>query len=226
MEKQLWSGGALLAPVPPVLVTCGTMDKPNVLTVAWTGIVNTQPPKTYISIRPERFSYPLIRESGEFVINLSTAAMARAVDFCGVRSGKTVNKFAETGLTPVPASRVTAPMLDESPLSIECRVFQEIPMGTHNMFLADIVAVNVDSSLIDEAGKLHLERAGLLAYAHGEYFELGKKLGTFGFSVRKKPVKNTRGAGTKRPQKSAEKQQEKQEKPAKKAKNYKNGKKY
>ena len=189
MAKQVWGGGALLAPVPPVLVSCGTMESPNVLTVGWTGIINTIPSKTYISIRPERHSYPMIRESGEFVINLTTAQMVRAVDFCGVRSGRQVDKFKETGLTPVPASKVSAPMIDECPLSLECRVFQEIELGSHNMFLADIVAVNVDESLIDEAGKLHLDRAGLLAYAHGEYFELGKKLGSFGYSVRKKPRK-------------------------------------
>lgn len=188
MEKQLWSGGALLAPVPPVLVTCGTVENPNVLTVAWTGIINTQPPKTYISIRPERFSYPLIKQSGEFVINLTTTEMAKDVDFCGVRSGHFVNKFEKTMFTPVPSSKLGCPMIDESPLSLECRVFQEIPIGTHNMFLADIIAVNVDASLLDHSGKLHLDHAKLLAYAHGEYFELGKKLGSFGFSVRKKPV--------------------------------------
>jgi flavin reductase (DIM6/NTAB) family NADH-FMN oxidoreductase RutF len=187
MSKQLWDGGALLAPVPPVLVTCGTMEKPNVLTVGWTGIVNTIPPKTYISIRPERFSYPIIVESGEFVINLPTIALTRAVDFCGVRSGRQLDKFAETGLTSLPAAKVNCPMLAQSPLSLECRVFQQIELGSHTMFLADIVAVDVDENLIDKTGKLHLERAGLLAYAHGEYFALGEKMGSFGFSVRKKP---------------------------------------
>ena len=193
MEKQLWSGGALLAPVPPVLVTCGSMEKPNVLTVAWTGIVNTHPPRTYISIRPERFSYPLIKENGYFVINLPTQELVRAVDLCGVRSGRQGDKFALSGLSVEPSPTLGAPMLKESPLALECRVFQEIPLGTHNMFLADIVAVSVDPELIDAQGKLHLDRAGLLAYAHGEYFALGKKLGTFGYSVRKKPAKRAGG---------------------------------
>jgi len=188
MGKVIWNGGALVAPVPPVLVTCGTLESPNILTVAWTGIVNTIPPRTYISLREERFSYPIIRDSGEFVINLPTAALVRSVDFCGVRSGKNTDKFAVTGLHPAAADRVSAPILQESPLSLECRVFQEIPLGTHNMLLADIVAVDVDEELVDATGKLHLERAGLLAYAHGEYFELGRRLGSFGYSVRKKPV--------------------------------------
>lgn len=186
MEKQLWTGGTLLAPVPPVLVTCGTMEHPNVLTVGWTGIINTVPPKTYISLRPERFSYPMIERSGEFVINLATASMVKAVDFCGVRSGRQWNKFEQTGLTPVPARNLLCPMLEESPLALECRVFQQILLGSHTMFLADILAVHVDDALVSPSGKLHLERAGLLAYAHGEYFELGRKLGTFGFSVRKR----------------------------------------
>lgn len=187
MEKQIWSGGALLAPVPPVLVTCGTMAKPNILTVGWTGIINTVPAKTYISIRPERYSYSMIRESGEFVINLPTADMARAVDFCGVRSGRQTDKFAANGLIPQPAAEVVCPILAQSPLSLECRIFEQMDLGSHTMFLADIIAVDVQSDLIDSAGKLHLDRAGLLAYAHGEYFALGKKLGSFGFSVRKKP---------------------------------------
>lgn len=193
MQKQHWNGGALLAPVPPVLVTCGTMEHPNVLTVGWTGIINTIPSKTYISLRPERFSFPVIQKSEEFVINLATVSMARAVDFCGVRSGRQFDKFAQTGLTPVPAQKVRCPMLEESPLSLECRVFQQIPLGSHTMFLADILAVHVDDALVDGGGKLHLDRAGLLAYAHGEYFELGRKVGTFGFSVRKKHHKQKAG---------------------------------
>lgn len=187
MSKTVWGGGALIAPVPPALVTCGTVEQPNVLTVAWTGILNTVPPKTYISVRPQRFSYPLIEKSRAFVINLPTAALVRAVDFCGVRSGRDTDKFAAAGLTAVPASQLACPLIEESPLSLECRVTDIVPLGTHHMFLADIVAVDVESSLIDHAGKLHLDRAGLLAYAHGEYFALGHKLGSFGYSVRKKP---------------------------------------
>ena len=186
MSKTLWPGGAMLAPVPPALVTCGTMERPNVLTIAWTGILNTQPPKTYISVRPERYSFPMIQETGTFVINLPTAAMVRAVDFCGVRSGRVVDKFKETGLTPVPALETGCPMLEEAPLALECRVCETVPLGSHTMFIADIVGVDVSESLIDDKGALHLERAGLLAYAHGQYFELGKRLGSFGFSVRKR----------------------------------------
>lgn len=186
MGKVTWGGGTLLAPVPPALVTCGTMEHPNVLTIAWTGIINTIPAKTYISVRPERYSYSMIEETGEFAINLPTAACVRAVDLCGVKSGRNLNKFELTGLTPVPASQVSCPILAESPLSLECRVVEKIPLGSHDMFLAEIVAMDVNEELLDQHGKLHLDRAGLLAYAHGEYFELGKKLGSFGYSVRKK----------------------------------------
>lgn len=190
MSKIAWKGGALVAPLPPVLVSCGTMEKPNVLTVAWTGIVNTIPPKTYISLRPSRFSYELIKESREFVINLTTASLVKAADFCGVRSGRKIDKFDATGLTAEESTKVSAPMIAESPLSLECRVSDIIPLGSHDMFLADIVAINVDESLIDKNGKLHLDNCGLAAFAHGEYFELGKKIGTFGFSVRKKNKKH------------------------------------
>ena len=186
MSKIVWKGGALLAPTPLSMVTCGTMEKPNVLTVAWTGIINTAPPKTYISVRPCRYSYPMIRESGEFVVNLTTAEMIRAADWCGVHTVAKVDKFARCNLHTEAASQVAAPLLSESPLALECRVTDMIPLGTHHMFLADIVAVDVDERLLDERGKLHLERAHLAAFAHGEYFELGKRLGAFGFSVRKK----------------------------------------
>ena len=186
MAKISWKGGALLAPLPPVLVSCGGMDRPNLITVAWTGILNTIPPKTYISVRPERYSYPLIRESGAFVINLSTASMIRAVDFCGVRSGRQIDKFAATGLHAEPSPLLGCPMVAESPLALECRVTQQIELGSHTMFLADILGVQVEESLLDREGKLHLDRCGLAAFAHGEYFKLGEKLGSFGFSVRKK----------------------------------------
>ena len=187
MAKTLWKGGALLAPVPPALVTCQSGEVQNVLTVAWTGIVNSQPPKTYVSIRPTRFSHHLIRESGEFVINLTTVPLVRAADWCGVYTGAKVDKFEKCRLTPLPATAVRCPLLAESPLSLECRVCDVIPLGSHDLFLADIVAVDVDNSLIDGDGKLHLERADLAAYAHGAYFSLGKRLGGFGFSVKKKP---------------------------------------
>lgn len=186
MQKEIWPGGALLAPVPPALVSCGSLEAPAVLTVGWTGIVNTRPPRTYVSIRPERNSYPIIKERGEFVINLPPARLVRAVDLCGCRSGKQFDKFALAHLTPAPASAVAAPLIEECPLSLECRVFQSIPLGSHEMFLADILAVQVDAALLDEAGRLCLEKADLLAYAHGGYFALGKQLGSFGYSVRKK----------------------------------------
>ena len=180
----------MLAPVPPVMVTCGNGEKANVLTIAWTGILNTNPPKTYISLRPERYSYDLIKETGEFVINLTTAPMIRAADYCGVKSGRDVDKFEAMNLAVEPATQVSCPMLLQSPLSLECRVTDVVPMGSHDMFLADIVAVNVDPKYVDETGKLRLEQSSLAAYAHGGYYELGKKIGSFGFSVRKKRKKN------------------------------------
>ena len=191
MNKITWKGSVLLGPIPPVLVSCGTPEAPNVFTVAWAGIVNTHPPRVSISVRPSRHSYGLIQQSGEFVINLPTTALARAVDWCGVKSGRDVNKFEAMNLTALPASQVGCPLVGESPVNLECKVFQQIPLGTHDLFLADVVAVNVSENLLDAAGKLHLERAGLLAYAHGQYYSLGEELGTFGWSVRKKqpPIK-------------------------------------
>lgn len=186
MSKQTWKGSTLLAPMPATLVTCGTLDAPNIFTVAWTGIVNTQPPKTYISVRPERFSYPLIRQSGEFVINLTTRQLLRAVDFCGVRSGRDTDKFSVCGLTAEAASQLSCPMLAESPVSLECRVTDVLELGSHHMMLADIVAINADEALIAENGKLQLNHADLIAFAHGAYYELGRQLGTFGYSVAKK----------------------------------------
>ncbi len=186
MSKQKWKGGALLAPVPAVMVSCGNQEKSNIITIGWTGIACTQPPKLYISVRPERFSYNLIKESGEFCVNLPTAQMVRAVDFCGVRSGKDIDKFKETKLTKADSFAVSCPSIAECPLTLECKVDRVIPLGSHDMFIADIVAVSVDESIIDEKGRLMLERADLMAYSHGDYFTLGKKIGDFGFSVRKK----------------------------------------
>lgn len=198
MAKISWNGGALLAPVPPTMVTCGDENHPNVFTVAWTGTLNTKPPRTYIAVRPTRYSYDLIKNSGEFVINLTTEALVKAADTCGVVSGRNTNKFEKCGLTPAPATKVSAPLLAESPLSLECKVTQIIEMETHHLFLADIVAVTVNEELVDQNGKLHLDAANLLAYAHGEYFALGKKLGKFGYSVQKKkrkPKKKTSKKG-------------------------------
>ena len=195
MKKIFWKGGVLLAPVPPVLVTCGTMDHCNVLTVGWTGICATHPPMTYISVRPSRHSYPIIRERGEFAVNLTTADMARTVDFCGVRSGKDTDKLTKCGLHLIEAEGSSTPILAEAPVSLSCKVTQIIPLGSHDMFLAEITGTAVDAEYVDSKGRLDLQKSGLLAYAHGEYFALGKKLGDFGFSVRKKPkYKQHKGA--------------------------------
>lgn len=187
--KEQWKGSVITSPIPPTLVTCGSMDSSNVFTVAWTGIVNTQPPITYISVRPERYSYELIKSSGEFVINLPTEQLVRAVDYCGVKSGRNTDKFKDMALKIQPSSEVGCPLLEQSPVNIECKVREIIELGTHHMFLADIVKLDVAKELIDSSGRLALEKAGLLAYAHGEYFALGKKLGSFGYSVRKKKKK-------------------------------------
>lgn len=189
MSKIAWKGGTLLAPVPAVMVSCGNMEKSNVFTVAWTGIINSTPPKTYISVRPSRHSYSMIKESGEFVINLTTEALARATDSCGVLTGAKVDKFEKFKLTKEKGQAVEAPLIAQSPLCLECRVTDIVPLGTHDMFIADIVAVDIEESLVDGDGKLHLDKAKLLAYSHGEYFALGKKLGSFGYSVRKKHTK-------------------------------------
>ncbi len=186
MSKVKWKGGALLSPVPAVLVSCGNEDNANLITVAWTGIVCTQPPKLYISVRPERHSYKIIEESGEFCVNLPNTSIVKALDYCGVKSGRDLDKFKQTGLTKENSFEVGCVSVAECPLTLECRVEQKIPLGSHDMFIADIVAVAADESLIDENGRLMLERADLLAYAHGDYFSLGKKIGDFGFSVRKK----------------------------------------
>lgn len=175
-----------MAPVPPVMVSCGDMERSNIVTVAWTGILNTIPPKTYISLRPSRYSYEIIKKTGEFVINLTTAELIRTADSCGVYTGRKVDKFAKYSLTKTEAFEVAAPVIGECPLSLECRVTDIVPLGSHDMFIADIVAVDVDETLLDKEGKLHLDRAHLAAFAHGEYFELGKRIGTFGFSVKKK----------------------------------------
>ena len=197
MAKQIWKPGTLAAPIPPMLVSCGTPENPNVLTAAWCGNVNSDPPKAYVSIRPERYSYNLIKESGEFVINLTTEQLLRATDWCGVKSGRDVDKFAACGLTAAPAAKVSAPLLAESPVNMECKVKQIIPLGSHDLFLAEVVACDVDESLLDEKGKLCLDKAKLIAYSHGEYFALGKQLGTFGYSVRKKPLHRAKSAGAK-----------------------------
>ncbi len=191
MAKQTWKGGALLAPLPAVLVSCKGIDRDgmeaeNIFTVAWTGIINTIPPKTYISVRKSRYSYDIIKNSGEFVINIPTAMISKSVDYCGIYTGKKVNKFDKCGFTKEVSCEVGAHCIGECPLCLECRVTDIVEIGTHDMFVADILCTNVSDEIIDRDGKLRLDKAGLMAFAHGEYFELGKKIGYFGFSTKKK----------------------------------------
>ena len=186
MAKISMKSGTLLAPLPAVMVSCGSPEKPNIVTVAWCGIISSQPPMTYISLRPTRFSYNLIKESGEFVINLTSEELVRAADWCGVYTGAKVDKFAKCRLTPEASTVVSCPAIAEAPVSIECRVKNIQPLGSHDMFVSEIVAVNVREDLLDDAGKLRMDKAKLTTYSHGEYFALGKKLGSFGFSVKKK----------------------------------------
>ncbi len=185
--KTAFKPGTLLYPLPAVMVSCG--DEPenyNIITIAWTGTVCSDPPMCYISVRPERHSHALIRRTGEFVINLTTAALARQTDWCGVRSGRDYNKFSEMGLHAEQGQVVKAPLIAESPLNIECRVVDIRPLGTHDMFLADVVAIDAEESLIDHTtGQFQLNHASPLAYSHGKYYALGEKLGGFGFSVKK-----------------------------------------
>lgn len=201
MAKRAFKPGNMLYPLPAVMVSCqypGDNDilctnpalqgKPNIITVAWAGTVCTNPPMLSISVRPERYSYHMIEASGEFVINLTTEALVKATDYCGVRSGKDVDKFKEMHLTPLPSREVSVPGIAESPVNIECRVREITPLGSHNMILADVVAVTVDDAFMDEKDKFHLNQTGLVTYSHGEYFLLGKKLGTFGYSVAKKKM--------------------------------------
>ena len=188
MVKQTWKPGNMIYPVPAVMVS--TADKKgnsNILTVAWTGTVCTNPPMAYISVRPERYSYHMIKESGEFVINLTTKKLIRATDYCGVRSGRDVDKWKECRLTKSSAKSLKyAPVIEEAPVNIECKVKSIQELGSHHMFLAEVTAVQVDETYMDEKGKFDLNRTGLIAYSHGEYLDLGTKLGTFGYSVRKK----------------------------------------
>lgn len=192
MEKISWRGGALVAPVPAVMVSLGDMEKSNIITVAWCGITNTVPPKTYISVRPERYSYEILKKTGEFVINLTPASLAKVADFCGMYTGRKVDKFEKCKLTKEKATKIDAPMIGECPISIECKVTSVIPLGSHDMFLADILAVNVEKSLL-EGEKLCINRAHLCAFAHGEYYRLGERIGKFGFSVKKKPINKKQG---------------------------------
>ena len=190
-KKQSWKPGTLIYPLPAVLVSCGsTPEEYNLLTIAWTGTVCTNPPMCYISVRKERHSYDIIRRTGEFVINLTTEEIARATDWCGVKSGREVNKWEAMGLTPMTNDHVAAPLVGESPLSICCKVRQVVELGSHDMFIADVVGIEADERFIDpESGKFSLDKARPIVYSHGEYFRLGEMIGHFGWSVRKKKTK-------------------------------------
>lgn len=185
--KRQLKPGNMLNPVPVVMVSCGeTPEEYNIFTVAWCGTLCSDPPLCYISVRPERHSYPIIKAHKEFAINLVSSDLTERTDWCGVRSGKKYNKFYETGLTPVRGSVVKAPLIYESPVNLECVVKEIIPLGTHDMFMAEVVAIHAADGLFDANGEMHLDRAGLVAYANGHYYGLGKVLGKFGFSVQKK----------------------------------------
>ena len=188
MNKQVWKAGNMVYPLPAVIVSCADKNgEANILTIAWTGTICTNPAMLYISVRPERYSYHMIEESGEFVVNLTTEALVKATDFCGVRSGKEVDKWKEMKLTKGEAKELSyAPTIEECPVNIECKVEEIKKLGSHDMFIARVVAVQVDEKYLDENGKFDLNKAGLLAYSHGEYLSLGEKLGSFGYSVRKK----------------------------------------
>ena len=190
MAKQIWKGGNMLNPVPVVMVTCKRPgEKPNIITAAWTGTICSDPPMLYVSIKPERYSHGIINDTREFVVNLVGREMIRACDWCGVMSGRDHDKFKETGLTPEPSAIVSAPNIAESPLSLECRVTEVLHLGSHDMFLAEVVSVAADERYCDKNGRFRMDRAGLAAYCHGEYYALGEKLGRFGCSVEKKKRK-------------------------------------
>lgn len=187
MAKEIWKPGNMLYPLPVVMVSVADKNgKNNIITVAWVGTVCSDPPMVSVSVRPERYSYHILKETGEFVINLTTRDLVFATDYCGVKSGRDVDKFSDMKLTAVPASEVKAPMIGESPVNIECRVREIKPLGSHDMFLADVVAVHADEKYMDENHKFHLEKAEPVVYSHGTYFSCGESLGTFGYSVRKK----------------------------------------
>ena len=185
-NKVMWKPGTFLYPLPVVMVSCGTMEKSNIITVAWTGILNTNPATVYIAVRPTRYSYHLIKEEGEFVINLTNKNLVRATDWCGVKTGSQVDKFKEMKLTKEKANFVKCPMIKESPVSVECKVREIQEMGSHHIFIADVLAIDADKQYIDENGAFDISKCDLIAYANGHYYALGKKLGKFGFSVQKK----------------------------------------
>ena len=187
MGKQHWKPGNMLNPVPAVMVSVTDKEgKSNIITVAWAGTVCTNPPMVSISVRPSRYSYQILEETGEFVINLTNESLVKACDYCGVVSGRDVDKFAKTGLTPIPMEHVHAMGIEESPVNMECKITEKRELGSHTMFIAEVVGVTVDDRYMDETGKFHINESGLVMYSHGEYFAMGEKLGKFGYSVQKK----------------------------------------
>lgn len=186
MAKVEWKSGTFVYPIPAVMVTSGDMEHSNIMTVAWTGILNTNPAIVYISVRPERYSYNLIKETGEFVINLTTEKLAFATDWCGVRSGKDYDKFKEMHLTKEKANHVKCPIIKESPVAIECKVIDIKEYGSHHTFIAEVLSIDADDKYIDEKGAFDISKCDLIAYANGGYYSLDKKIGKFGFSVQKK----------------------------------------
>ena len=190
MAKEIWKAGNMVYPIPAVMVTCrDKAGNDNIITIAWTGTICTNPAIAYISVRPERYSYNIIKETGEFVINLTTKELTYATDYCGVRSGRDVDKFKELALTREEPSEVSVPLIKESPVNIECKVVKIEELGSHHMFVAQVVAVHADKKYMDEKGKFDLSKADPIVYSHGEYYSMGEKLGTFGYSVKKKHVK-------------------------------------
>lgn len=187
MSKQIWKPGNMLYPLPVVMVSVADKEgKQNIITIAWTGTICSAPPMVSISVRPERYSYHMIKETGEFVINLTTKELAFATDYCGVKSGRDVDKFAAMQLTPVRGEKVKAPLIAESPVNLECKVTEVKHLGTHDMFMAEVVCVHADEKYMDEQNRFHLEMADPIVYSHGTYMTTGEKIGTFGYSVRKK----------------------------------------
>ena len=186
MSKTIWKPGTFIYPIPAVMVSCGTMEKSNIITIAWTGVLNTDPAMVYISVRPNRQSYEIIKEEGEFVINLTTKDLAKATDWCGCRTGAKFDKFKEMNLTKEKANFVKCPMIKESPVSIECKVKEIRELGTHHMFIADVLSIDADEKYIDENGAFDIQKCDLISYANGGYYTQGKKIGKFGFSVQKK----------------------------------------
>lgn len=190
MSRTIWKSGTFIYPLPAVMVSCGNLEHSNIMTVAWTGIINTNPAMCYISVRPERYSYHLIKESGEFVINLTNQELAYATDWCGVKTGEKVDKFKEMNLTKEKAKNVKCPIIKESPVAIECKVKEIRELGSHHMFIAEILSIDADNQYIDEKGAFDISKCNLITYANGKYYSLGKQVGKFGYSVQKKNNKN------------------------------------